>query len=133
MKYINLMKTYQGFFSNICQSFQEGAVPDFVPSPTGGKIPVKTPYLTYQVVNSDNLEPVIMQVNIWSRSSSYIELGGLASKLEEEIKEGKAIDIVGGEGTVVFHKGSPFIQNMNDPDDINLKRAFINLEVQVYN
>ncbi len=133
MKYINLMKTYQSFFSKICLSFQENAVPKEVPDSSGEPTPLKPPYLTYQNIVSDGLEPAIMQVNIWSRSSSYLELGELVSKLEKEIGEGVALDIVGGEGTVIFYKGSPFIQNMSDPDDINLKRAFINLEVQVYN
>ncbi len=133
MKYINLMKTYQAFFSEICLSFQEGAVPKDIPDSNGQPTPLKPPYLTYQVIDSNNSEPVIMQVNIWSRNSSYLESGELVSKLEDKIREGKVIDIIGGGGTVIFHKGSPFVQNMNDPDDINLKRAFINLEVQVYN
>lgn len=133
MKYINLMKTYQAFFSEVCLSFQEGAVPKDIPDSNGQPTPLKPPYLTYQVIDSNNSEPVIMQVNIWSRNSSYLELGQLVSKLEDKIGEGKVIDIVGGEGAVIFHKGDPFIQNMSDPDDIRLKRAFINLEVQIYN
>jgi hypothetical protein len=132
MRYLELTKAYHGFFSEVCLSFQEGNVPSETVNQQGQKVPVQMPYLTYQVVDTDNSDSTSMQVNIWTRSSSYKELSTLVDKLESKIGEGALINFSEGRGGIILHKGLPFAQNINDPEDLKVKRALINLEVQIY-
>lgn len=129
MRDLELSKAYNKFFNEICQAFQEDNVKMF--DSAGKEVPVSFPYLTYQVVDTNNHESALVQVNIWSKSSSYVELATLTDELDDRIGEGSIINMSGGRGTIYLTKGSPFSQNVNDPEEGNIKRKLINLEVQV--
>lgn len=122
MRYLELGKAYNKFFNDICLAFQENNVPS-------GTI---MPYITYQMIDTDNREKSTMQVNVWSKSSSYKELYSIVDKIENSIGEGALINFGEGRGGIILHKGLPFAQNINDPDSPTIKRAIINLEVQIY-
>lgn len=132
MRYLELGKAYNKFFNSICLAFQENNVPSETVGVAGEKIPVVMPYLTYQVIDTNNREQSTMQVNVWSKSSSYKELYSIVDKIEDSVGEGVVINFGEGRGGIILHKGLPFAQNINDPDSPTIKRAVINLEVQVY-
>lgn len=130
MNIIEITKVYHKFFNNICKSFQEGAVPLKILNEEGELVNNNLPYLTYQLNITDNIDTVNTRINIYSRSNSFKEVLTIAEKLEKEVGNGVSLDTENG--AIIFHKGSPFLQTLNDPNEIDLKRVVINLDTQIY-
>ena len=115
----DIFKTYYSFFSNIMPSYVEGFVPPNTPFP----------YLTYQVLDNDNLTNTMQQVRIWTKSSSMMELAGYLDMVESELGEGLVLPIQEG-GHILMTKGSPFMQLVQD-EDINIKSALLNIQLYI--
>lgn len=115
----DLLKTYYGFFNEIMPSYVEGYVPPNTPFP----------YLTYQVIDNENLVNSIQQIRMWTKSSSMMELAGYIDKLEDSIGHGLVLKVENG-GEILLTKGSPFMQLVAD-EDINIKSALLNIQLYI--
>lgn len=111
------------FFSSFgLYAFEENTVPSGDDAPT-------LPYLTYSVTTDSIGTDVPLQMNLWYRSGSWTQ----ANEKVEEIC--KAIGIGGkilpcDNGSIWIKRGSPFAQNMGDPEDDMIRRKYINLTAE---
>lgn len=119
-KFSNLAKSIYNFLSPIAPAFLENSVPAGTPFP----------YITYSLNSEDWFNEGLMQVRIWTKSSSLVQVSDLTDKLEDIIGNGIAVKLVGG-GTIYIYKGSPFAQFVSD-DDISIKTVYINLNYKLY-
>lgn len=119
-KFSNLAKSIYSFFSPIAPAFLENSVPSGTPFP----------YITYSLNSEDWFKEGLIQVRIWTKSSSLIQVADLTDKLEDIIGNGITVKLVGG-GTIYIYKGSPFAQFVSD-DDISIKTVYINLNYKLY-
>lgn len=88
---------------------------------------VQMPYITYEYVE-DNLDNVVMlSASIWYKSTSWIGVSGKAAEIAEYIGNGKILKT--DEGYIYITRGTPFMQRLSDTDD-SVRRIYINLQVE---
>lgn len=87
------------------------------------------PYLTYQLVVDSFDNAVSMSASLWDNSTSWAYLTVKSNEIAQTIGRGGIILDCDG-GSIWIKKGVPFIQNMSDPSDANIKRKLINITVE---
>lgn len=96
--------------------------------PTGDDRP-EFPYLTYQLVVDSFDNAVAMTASLWNNSTSWAYLTVKSNEIAQTIGRGGIfLDCDGG--SIWIKRGVPFIQNMSDPSDLNIKRKLINITVE---
>lgn len=89
------------------------------------------PYLTYQLVVDSFDNEVPMTASLWDNSTSWAYLTVKSNEIAQTIGRGGIfLDCDGGK--IWIKKGVPFIQNMSDPSDTNIKRKLINITVEYW-
>ena len=94
-------------------------------------VPTETsfPYLTYQLVVDSFGNAVAMSASLWDNSTSWAYLTVKSNEIAQTIGRGGIfLDCDGGK--IWIKRGVPFIQNMSDPSDTNIKRKLINITVE---
>lgn len=87
------------------------------------------PYITYQLVVDSFDNEVSMTASLWDNSTSWAYLTVKSNEIAQTIGRGGIILDCDG-GSIWIKKGVPFIQNMSDPDNTNIKRKLINITVE---
>lgn len=116
----NIAKTFYSFFNSIMPSYLENYVP----------VNTQFPYLTYQLITTNKFETEMIQIRIFSQSSSLVEITKYMTLLNETISEGLNIPILEEKHHITFYMGNPPSQLIAD-EDPNIKSALINLEIQI--
>jgi len=91
---------------------------------------VTFPYLTYELITGawDNQE-IGLTVNLWFYTTGETEPNAKAQELSDAIGfGGKVIPCDGG--YIWIKRGSPWCQSLNDGNDPNIKRRYINVTVE---
>jgi hypothetical protein len=68
---------------------------------------------------------------LWYRSSSWLDVNNKARQIEKKIGQGGIVLPCDG-GAMWIKRGTPFAQNMSDPDDDAIRRKFINISVEFF-
>lgn len=115
--------TIQKFWSSFgLTAYEEISVPK------GDEKP-EFPYLTYQLVVDSFDNEVPMTASLWDNSTSWAYLTVKSNEIAQTIGRGGIFLNCDG-GKIWIKKGVPFIQNMSDPSDTNIKRKLINITVE---
>lgn len=114
-KFTNLSKTLYNYFNNFLPAYIENAVPP----------ETEFPYCTYTVSYDNNFEDNLIQLRIWTKSTSMVQVAEFSDLVEEDIGNGKRINCVDG-GQLWLKAGTPFQQYISD-DDITIKSVYINI------
>lgn len=96
--------------------------------PTGDNAP-KFPYLTYSVATDSIGQSVALTADLWYRGTSWAIVNDLCQRISDAIGSGGKIISCDG-GCAWINRGSPFAQNMSDPNDDLIKRKHINISVE---
>lgn len=112
---------YEFWSSFDLPAYEENSVP------TGEDAP-DFPYLTYNVSTDEFGNEVAMNASIWYRSTSWLQCNQKAREISENLRGGKIIPCDGGR--IWIKKGTPFLQNMGDPEDDRIKRKYIKITVE---
>lgn len=101
------------------KAFEENTVP------SGDSAP-ELPYLTYNVVTDSFGTDVSLGLSLWYRGTSLKAINAKTDEISAAIGSvGRFIPCDGG--GIWLRRGSPFAQNMSDPEDEMIKRKYINL------
>lgn len=90
------------------------------------------PYLTYEVQTDvfGDYDAAI-SASLWYRTrSSWREANAKVEEISKFIGDGKMYEVDGG--YILFMRGSPFSQNMQDISDTQIKRKVLNFRVRFY-
>ena len=86
------------------------------------------PYITYEAVNAGFDENTAVNASIWTRTTSWEQADTLANAIQNElINGGKVIPYTGG--IIWVTPEVPLIQNMGDPNDDQIKRKLISVQL----
>lgn len=96
---------------------------DMYTVPNGAQMP----YITYEYVEDNFDNTVILSASIWYKSTSWLGVSGKAAEIAEDIGNGKILKT--DEGYIYITRGTPFIQRLSDTDD-TIRRIYINLQVE---
>lgn len=97
--------------------------------PTGEDSPI-FPYLTYDVkTDSFGAEAVSLTVNLWYRSTSWLDINRKSDEIGKRIGRGGAILPCDG-GAIWIRRGMPFAQSYGDDPDNMVKAKYINIEAE---
>lgn len=96
--------------------------------PTGDNAP-KFPYLTYSVATDSIGQSVALTADLWHRGTSWAIVNELCQRISDTIGSGGKIISCDG-GCIWLNRGSPFAQNMSDPNDDLIKRKHINISAE---
>jgi hypothetical protein len=93
--------------------------------PSGDRAP-EFPYLTYNVITDSFGHDVSLALSLWYRDTSLKAINAKTDEISAAIgAAGRFIPCDGG--GIWLRRGSPFAQNMSDPEDEMIKRKYINL------
>lgn len=89
------------------------------------------PYLTYDLVISGGWDAgeVSMAVNVWYRTSSEAILNTKVRQISAAIGTGGVFLPCDG-GVVWVKRGSPWAQSLSDESDNNIKRRYLNFDIE---
>ena len=89
---------------------------------------VSFPYITYQAVNAGFGEDVVVNANIWTRSTSWALADALADTIQNALKDGGVVVPYSG-GIIWVTAENPLIQNMGDPNDDRIRRKLLTVQL----
>lgn len=116
-------EAYHQFMSSFgLEAFEQNAVP------TGDDAPA-FPYLTYSYIEGEFGEQVGEIVNLWYRSTSWVEANEKTEEISAAIGRG-GILLPYDNGAIWLQRGSPLAQSMGDDKDDLIKRKYINITVE---
>lgn len=117
---MNRYAALHSFYSSFgLMAYEENTVP------SGDNAP-KFPYITYNVATDSFGTDVPLSLSLWYRGTSLKDINAKADEISAAIgSSGKYIPC--DDGGIWLRRGSPFAQNMGDPDDELIKRKYINL------
>lgn len=96
--------------------------------PTGDDNPA-FPYLTYNVATGSFGDDIALYVNLWYRSTSWVEINAKTEEIASQVgRGGRFINCDGG--GIWLRRGIPFAQSMGDPEDDLIKRKYINITAE---
>lgn len=104
-----------------------------IPAYDENTVPVNAtmPYITYQAISSSFGVPQTVTASLWYRSKSWRDISNKADEIAEAInKMPPAIKIEGGRYKVRFPEGTPFAQRMSEPDDVDVRRIILNVNIE---
>jgi hypothetical protein len=89
------------------------------------------PYITYEVKRPAFGTTTIVRGELWDRGKSSDRLNKVLGKIERKVPESGLL-LTFSEGSIWLRRATNFIEHMNhaDPDDVNIKRVLISLELQ---
>lgn len=99
-----------------------------VPKEING-VPVKPPYITYDVAYDGFGSEVFLNASIWYREKSWKNATDKEAQISEEIGRGGTMVPYDG-GAFWLKKGSPWAQRMNEPDDDMIKRILLQYSIE---
>ncbi|MCQ2106549.1 MAG: hypothetical protein MJZ26_12245 [Fibrobacter sp.] len=103
-----------------------------IPAYPANAVPKDTiyPWITYEVITTDFLGgPVSSTVNLWYHTESEAEPNRKADQIGKVLGLG-GVTIPCDDGLIWIKKGSPWCQSVTDPDDIGLKRRYLNVTLE---
>lgn len=110
----------QNFWSSFgLKAYDENTVPDN---------PV-FPYITYELAEDFFDTDVDVSASIWYKSTSWAGVTAKASQIAQVIGYGGTCINYDG-GLAWIKRGSPFIRRMNDPNDSDIRRIVLNVEIE---
>ncbi len=125
---MNKADTIKAFFERFMDRVYEAST---VPNGTDRSEP-QYPYLTYQLVDGAwGTGESAMQVDLWYRSKSLGKINAKTEEIAQAIGLGGIVLPCTG-GAIWIKKGSPFAQQMGDPNDDMVKRKYINVTVEFF-
>lgn len=87
------------------------------------------PYITYDGTTDSFDSTVSLSTSLWYYSTSWAEIAEKAEQIATDIgMSGKLIHYEGGAMWVT--RGQPFAQRMNDPEDNNIRRILLTVNVE---
>lgn len=91
---------------------------------------VELPYLTYEA-KTDNINggDINITVNLWYYGTNEAPINAKARELSQEIGLGGTVRACDG-GYLWFKRGTPWCQTVRDETDNNIKRRYINVDVE---
>lgn len=111
-------QAFHDFLNNFLPSYEENSVP----------IDAALPYLTYMYAESDFDDSVSLQFSIWYKDTSWKKINEMAQYISASIGYGGKY-IRCDEGAIWITKGTPFIQNVADTDEM-IKRKLFNITAE---
>lgn len=106
-------------------AFAVNTVPD--EAPDGNQM--KPPYITYNLPETEPLEPATHYAQVWYRDTSNAELLEKVDQIKEAIGTGVRLKCDGG--YVVLRPSTPYVQIMTGDDPAD-RYAYINLQINCY-
>lgn len=88
---------------------------------------VQMPYITYEYVEDNFDNTVILGASIWYKSTSWLGVSGKAAEIADYIGNGRILKTDGG--YIYIARGTPFMQRLSDTDD-TIRRIYINVQVE---
>lgn len=123
---INTARALNEFWSGFgLWAFAVNTVPD--EDPDGN--PMKPPYITYSLVETEPLEPATHYAQVWYRDTGYADHLAKVDEIKAAIGDGVKLECDGG--YVVLRPLSPLAQTMTD-EDTTIKYTYINLQINCY-
>lgn len=110
--------TLHSFFESFLKSYESNTVPD----------DAQFPYLTYDLASDGFGSAVQMNVSLWYRSTSWVDINNMTERIYEKVAHGILLKCDGG--GILVRSDTPFAQNMGDPSDNMIRRKFIRLIVE---
>lgn len=87
------------------------------------------PYITYDIVETEPLEPATHHAKVWERTTDYNNILTVVDQIKAAIGEAAVLDCDGG--YVVIRPSSPYVQLLTD-EDTAIKYAYISLQINCY-
>ena len=84
------------------------------------------PYITYQGVDGTFDSDIPVTVSIWTRDYSWSQANAISNTIYQALKNGGET-VRYSDGLIWATPGSPFSQNMGDPDDDLIRRKVLNV------
>lgn len=123
---INTARALNDFWNGFgLWAFAVNTVPD--EDPDGN--PMKPPYITYSLVETESLEPATHYAQVWYRDTSYVNLLAKVDEIKAAIGTGVRLECDGG--CVVIRPATPYVQLMDDMEPEN-HYAYINTQINCY-
>lgn len=90
------------------------------------------PYITYEAVGGDLGAQTTISASLWYRSNSWAEISQKADQIAQQIAlaEKPAIKIDNGFMKVRLPDGMPFAQRMDEPNDRQVRRIVLTVEIE---
>lgn len=114
----SVARSVNSFLSNIAPPFLENNVPDNA----------AFPYLTYTLSSEEFGKEGMLQIRIFTKSTSTTQVGDLTDKLESLVRQGTVLKL--DDGTIWLYKGSPFAQYITEEN--NVKSCYILLNYRLF-
>lgn len=112
---------YQFWSSFGIPAYPEDAVPD--------RKDITFPYITYQPISGGFGAVMTQSASVWTRSTSWEEADKKADEIERYIRSMGFPKIDGGRYRV-FIPDSVFAQSMGDPNDDQIKRKLLSVQIE---
>lgn len=102
-------------------AYDENTVPD----------EAKEPYITYQAIDGNLDAQTQVSASLWYHSNSWAAISQKASEIAKAINDmPTAVKIDGGYMKIRLSDGTPFAQRMNEPDDRQVRRILMTVEIE---
>lgn len=103
----------------------------FLPAYPASSVPEDSafPWLTYELATGAWGDEVSITVNLWYYTESEAEPNRKAQEMADAIGLGGVIVPYNG-GAMWIKRGSPWCQNIKDDSEPNIKRRYLNLDVE---
>lgn len=113
----------QTFWSSFgLDAYEENSVPTDDDAPD-------FPYIIYESASDSMGNDIALSASLWYRSSSWVGINAKAEEIGSTIGRGGITMRCDG-GFVWIKRGTPFAQNMGDPEDDMIRRKYINIIVE---
>lgn len=93
---------------------------------------VKYPYITYSAATGDLDTPVTLYANLYDRSPSWERVSLKALEIEDRLTTMVPSAIQFDHGRLYLTKGSPFSQRMEEPNDEQVRRVYLNITAEFF-
>ncbi len=92
----------------------------------------KMPYITYEAVGGDLGAQTTISASLWYRSNSWAEISKKADQIARQIAlaDKPATKIDNGFMKVRLPDGMPFAQRMDEPNDKQVRRIVLTVEIE---
>lgn len=88
------------------------------------------PRITYSVYMDNFDRPVVMNASLWYKSKSWKEITQKTDEISKAIEEAYPITKAIDDGRLYITKGTPWAQRMDDPEDDNIRRMYLTIQVE---
>lgn len=87
------------------------------------------PYITYSVSTDSIGSPIPLVASLWDKNSSWERITAKTDEISNYIGYGHRTEKV-NDGYLYIVRGSAFAQRMNDPNDDQIRRMYLNIIVE---